>query len=125
MCVLCWQFLTEAHWTEKHVDVGGDDSATVDGDVSAGGDRERIRRRDWRRRTQVLNHILGVYGLRLEAWQSRHYVLSDRKGSTIIVQDLGGLWPAAEQLAGRSLDPLDPQLIDALHGVAHAPGRAR
>ena len=123
MCVLCWQFLTEDHWTERHY--GGDDSATVDGDATAGDDREHIRRRDWRRRTQVLNHILGAYGLRLEDWQSRSYVLSDRKGSTIIVQDLGGLWRAAEQLVGRSLDPLDPQLIEALQGAGRAPDSAR
>lgn len=106
MCVLCWQFLTEDHWSEKHFHIGED--------AAAGGDREHIRRRDWRHRTQVLNHILGAYGLRLEDWQSRSYVLSDRKGSTIIVQDLGGLWPAAEQLVGRPLDPLDPQLISTL-----------
>jgi hypothetical protein len=104
MCVLCWQFLTEDHWTEKH----------FGREATAGGDREHIRRRDWRHRTQVLNHILGAYGLCLEDWQSRSYVLSDRKGSTVIVQDVGGLWPAAEQLVGRLLDPLDPQLIEAL-----------
>ena len=69
----------------------------------------------------MLNHILGAYGLCLEDWQSRSYVLSDRKGSTVIVQDLGGLWPAAEQLVGRPLDPLDPQLIEALQGTGHAP----
>ena len=112
MCVLCWQFLTEDHWSERY----------LSGDETVSGDREHIRRRDWRRRTQVLNHILGVYGLRLEDWQSRSYMLSNRKGSTMIVQDVGGLWPAAEQLVGRSLDPLDPQLIEALQEVSHVPG---
>ena len=106
MCVLCWQFLTETHWTE----IGVDDDASDD-------DREHRRRRDWRQRTRVLNRILGVYGLRLDDWQSRRYLLSDRKGRTVLVQDLGELWPAAEQLAGRPLDPLDPQLIDALEGA--------
>ena len=115
MCVLCWQFLTEDHWTESHL---GEDSAVS-------GDREHIRRRDWRRRTQVLNHVLGVYGLRLEDWQSRSYLLSDRKGNTIIVQNVGELWPAAQQLVGRSLDPLDPQLIEALQEVDRAPGSDR
>lgn len=123
MCVLCWQFLTEDHWTENHV--GRDDPATVSGGAMAGGDREHIRRRDWRHRTQVLNHILGAYGLRLDDWQSRSYILSDRKGGTSLVQNLGELWPAAEQLVGRSLDPLDPQLIDALQGAGRAPENSR
>ena len=52
-------------------------------------------------------------------------MLSNRKGSTVIIQDLGRLWPAAEQLVGRSLDPLDPQLIEALQGTGHAPDSVR
>jgi hypothetical protein len=108
MCVLCWQFLTDNHWTEQQF---------VDGDptmATAGGDRERNRRRARQHRTQVLNQILSHYGLRLDDWHSRSYVLSDRKGKTVIVQDLGALWPAAQQLAGRPLDPLDPALLAAL-----------
>ena len=30
--------------------------------------------------------------------------------------DAGNLWQAAERLAGRPLDPLDPALVRALHG---------
>ena len=41
--------------------------------------------------------------MRLDDWHSRSYVLSDRKGKTAIVQDLGALWPTAQQLAGRPL----------------------
>lgn len=123
MCVLCWQFVTEDHWTESHV--GRDDAAAVSEDAAAGGEREHIRRRDWRRRTEVLHHILGAYGLRLDDWQSRSYMLSDRQGSTTLVQNLGELWPAAAQLVGRALDPLDPQLIDALQGAGRAPKSTR
>ncbi len=109
MCVLCWQFLTDEHWAEQPLHEDATEAA-----VTAGSDRERARRRDWRRRTQVLNQILAHYGLRLDNWHSRSYMLSDRKGSTVIVQNLGALWPAAQQLAGRALDPLQPQLIEAL-----------
>src|SRR5262245_47650368 len=109
MCVLCWQFLSEGHWTEQQFD--DQTTATM---VTAGDARERSRRRDRYHRTRVLNQILSHYGLRLDDWQSRSYVLSDRKGSTVIVQDLGDLWPAAQQLARRQLDPLDPQLLNAL-----------
>ena len=50
-------------------------------------------------------------------------MLSDRKGKTVLVQDLGALWPAAQQLAGRRLDPLDPWLLDVLdqQGAASEP----
>lgn len=109
MCVLCWQFLSEGHWTEQQFD---DQDAAAAG--TAGNARERSRRRERYHRTRVLNQILGYYGLRLDDWQSRSYVLSDKKGSTVIVQHLGEIWPAAQQLARRQLDPLDPQLLAAL-----------
>jgi hypothetical protein len=67
-----------------------------------------------------LNRILGYYGLSLDNWQNRHYVLSDRKGRSEMVTDLGGLWPAAAQLLGRPLDPLDPQLLAALSSACPA-----
>jgi hypothetical protein len=38
----------------------------------------------------------------------------DRKGRSEIVQDLGALWPAAAKLAGRTPDPLEPALLEAL-----------
>ena len=41
-------------------------------------------------------------------------LVRDGKGRSELVQDLGDLWPAAEKLAGRPLDPLDPALLDAL-----------
>ncbi len=109
MCVLCWQSFTEQHWTEQRFEAG-ESAATA----SAGSDRERSRRRHWSHRRRVVNHILSHYGLQLDDWHSRSYVLSDRKGKTVIVQHLGALWPAAQQLAGRQLDPLDPQLLAAL-----------
>ena len=109
MCVLCWQFVTAEHWTEQR-------SAAVEtaaaGTVSDA--REHTRRRERMQRTRLLNQILSHYGLRLDDWQSRSFLLSDRKGSTVLVNDLGQLWPAAQQLAKRQLDPLDPQLIAAL-----------
>jgi hypothetical protein len=42
------------------------------------------------------------------------YVLRDRKGRSEVVGDLGALWQAAERLAGKPLDPLDPGLLLAL-----------
>lgn len=110
MCVLCSQALfVESHWTDRQAD-DGDSVAT------AGSNRERHRRRDWQHRAQLLSYVLGCYGLSLDNWQNRHYVLSDRKGRSEMVTDLGALWPAAAQLLGRPLDPLEPQLIETLRG---------
>ncbi len=108
MCVVCWQLPTIRHWTEDR-----------EGDASeswvAGGAQERNRRRDRLLRAQVLNRILGYYNLRVEDWVGAIYRLTDAKGSTALVQDLGELWPAVENMAGRRIDPLDPKLIAALH----------
>jgi hypothetical protein len=119
MCVLCWQFLSEGHWTEQ-VFEAEDNTATG----TVGSARERARRRDRYQRTRILNQILCHYGLRLDDWHSRSYVLSDRKGSTVLVHDLGEIWPAAQQLARRRLDPLEPQFLAALgqHDATREPG---
>jgi hypothetical protein len=41
-------------------------------------------------------------------------VLRSATGRQAVVPDLVGMWNAAEQLAGRPCDPLDPELIEAL-----------
>ena len=90
MCALCGVLLT-THWAER-------DS----------GRRERVFR------VRLLNRVLAHFGLELRDWGGRVYLLRDRKGRTAVVDDLGGLWAAAEELAGRPLDPLDPTLVAAL-----------
>jgi hypothetical protein len=42
------------------------------------------------------------------------WVLRDRKGRAAVVENLGAVWVEAERLAGRKLDPLDPELLAAL-----------
>ena len=90
MCALCGVLLTE-HWAE------------------AGAGR---RARD--RRVALVNRVLAHYGLVLGDWGGRTYVLRDRKGRGAVVADLGTLWAEAARLAGRPLDPLDPELVAAL-----------
>ena len=92
MCALCG-VLSTSHWAER-------DS----------GRRERVFR------VRLVNRVLSHFGLELRDWSGRVYVLSDRKGKTVVVHDLGGLWTAAEALAGRPLDPLDPALVAVLRG---------
>jgi hypothetical protein len=90
MCALCGALLTN-HWAE-----------------SGSGRRERVFR------VELVNRVLAHFGLELTDWAGRVYLLHDRKGKTAVVADLGGLWAAAERLAGRPLDPLDPALVASL-----------
>jgi hypothetical protein len=90
MCALCGVLLNE-HWAEQE-----------------GGRRARVFR------VALLNRVLVHFGLRLDDWSGRVYVLRDRKGRSVVVSDLGVLWVEAERLAGRPLDPLDPGVVAAL-----------
>jgi hypothetical protein len=90
MCVLCGVLLNE-HWAEQE-----------------GGRRGRVFR------VRLINRVLAFYGLRLDDWSGRVWVLRDAKGRSSIVADLGSLWVEAERLAGRPLDPLDPALVASL-----------
>jgi hypothetical protein len=90
MCVLCGVLLSE-HWAEQE-----------------GGRRGRVFR------VRLLNRVLAFYGLRLDDWSGRVWTLRDAKGRSVVVADLGSLWIEAERLAGRPLDPLDPELVAAL-----------
>jgi hypothetical protein len=90
MCVLCGVLLSE-HWAEQE-----------------GGRRARAFR------VELVNRVLDHFGLRLDDWSGRVYVLRDRKGRAVVVADLGALWPEAARLAGRPLDPLEPGLVRAL-----------
>jgi hypothetical protein len=110
MCVLCGEFVSQLHWTDRHVE----DKARTFGQTEERGAYHRLRRRDRFRRAKVVNEVLRHYGLKVGDWNGSKYVLRDRKGRSALVQDLGSLWPAASGLAGRPLDPLDPALQAAL-----------
>ena len=90
MCALCGILLTD-HWAEQD-----------------GGRRGRAFR------VALVNRVLDHFGLRLDDWAGSVYILRDAKGGTAIVDDLGALWLHAARLAGRPLDPLDPELVRAL-----------
>jgi hypothetical protein len=90
MCVLCGVLLEE-HWAEGE-----------------GGRRGRVFR------ARLANRVLGFYGLRLDDWGGRVWVVRDAKGRSAVVENLGSLWLEAERLAGRKLDPLDPELVASL-----------
>lgn len=112
MCVLCGQLMTELHWSERRFD------ASATGGLGA----ELGRRQDRFQRTRMVNQVLSGYGLEFrDDWSATSYVLANRKGAAELVQSLGQLWPAAERMAGRPLDPLDPGLLNRLEGQDGAP----
>ena len=96
MCGLCGVLAGADHWADAAVTTGG----------------TRSQRRQLRNR--VANEVLAYYGLGLREAPSGSSLLQNRTGQAALVPHLGALWPAAERLAKRPLDPLDPDLIAAL-----------
>ena len=101
MCGLCGALAGADHWADAVVMTGG----------------TRSHRRQLRNR--VANEVLAYYGLSLKEAAGSAPLLQNRTGKAALVPHLGALWPAAERLAKRPLDPLDPDLIAALtrHGA--------
>jgi hypothetical protein len=99
MCGLCGMFGGADHWTDQSGKEGPDRAA------------ER------RHRVEVANLVLEPFGVRCAEWQGR-LTVSGRTGRSMVVDHLGALWPAAEKLAGRAIDPLDPAVIDRLERLA-------
>ena len=108
MCVLCGELVMKVHWTDQ--EMPNKESSLM----LRVGETQRTRMRERLRRVEFTNQILEYYGLKLRDWNGTKYVLNDKKGSSVIVQDLGDMWHAAEKLTGRKLDPLDPVLLEAL-----------
>ena len=96
MCGLCGVLAGADHWADAPVTDGGTLSQ-----------RRQLRNR-------VANEVLAHYGLSLKEAPGGSSLLQNRTGQTALVPHLGALWPAAERLAKRPLDPLDPDLIAAL-----------
>ena len=101
MCALCGVLGGKAHWTEPLAREG----------VYVRSADPAARRRERTRRIAEANLILNLFGLSLEDWQADSYVLRTRTGTTEVVGDLAALWPAAERLAGRPLDPLAEETL--------------
>jgi hypothetical protein len=79
-----------------------------------------LRRQARRRRVALGNIVLRHYGLSLADWQGAGFVLRGRTGAAAVVTGPGDLWPKAERLCGRLIDPLDTALLDAIDAVCRA-----
>lgn len=101
MCVLCYEFASEEHWTDA---LGSDSGTTV---ALPPGGRHR--------RTALIAAVLRPYGLTVsDPGQGRHVVVGDLKGSSEVAAGLGEVWAAAQRLSSRPVDVLDDLLLDWL-----------
>ena len=101
MCSLCGILAGRGHWTES----------ASSPEVFAGRTEAYTAGRERQHRTRILNVVLRHYGLSLSDWTAGKSVLKSFTGRTELVENVGELWPAAERLAGRPVDPLDPALL--------------
>ena len=114
MCSLCGILGGRGHWTES----------ASSPEVFAERTEVHTAGRERQQRTRILNVVLGHYGLSVSDWTAGKSVLRSATGRTALVDNVGELWPAAERLTSRPLDPLDPGLLTALAplGSEDAPG---
>ena len=99
MCGLCGMFGGAGHWSEQA------------GHTGSGLAAER------QHRVEIANAVLAPFGLRCAAWHDR-LTLTGPTGRRLVVEHQGALWPAADKLAGRPIDPFDPELLRRLEQQA-------
>ena len=104
MCGLCGVFLTETHWADAH--------------IAAASGAARTRRHERLHRVAVANRVLKHYGFNVSDWQGSAYLLRSQTGQTVVAPSIAAVWPAAEGLRKRLLDPLDEALIETLEREA-------
>ncbi|WRG47237.1 hypothetical protein FNE01_01530 [Helicobacter pylori] len=123
MCVLCGELISSFHWTDENY---GSDSYESDENlrgsnaVISTNENARERKRARLKRVRLLNQILAFYGLKIDDWQGAKFVLCDKKGQSVIVNDLGDLWGKAQNLAKKEMDALDSNLLAFLNQNPHA-----
>ncbi|WRB85951.1 hypothetical protein KVC70_02705 [Helicobacter pylori] len=123
MCVLCGELISSFHWTDG---TNGSDSYEIDENLRepnaliSANENARERKRARLKRVGLLNQILAFYGLKIGDWQGAKFVLCDKKGQSVIVNDLGDLWDKAQNLAKKKMDALDSHLLAFLNQNTNA-----
>ena len=106
MCALCAVLGRSNHWT----DAAGRSEFSVAGN-------KLTRRYERGRRAALIKPVVEYLGLDLDDWGGTSWLISDRAGRSEEVYQLTEIWAAAERLAGRTCDPLDPDFIEHLSKV--------
>ncbi|WP_131140938.1 hypothetical protein [Helicobacter pylori] len=123
MCVLCGELISSFHWSDENY---GSDSYEIDENLRkpnaliSTNENARERKRARLKRVGLLNQILAFYGLKINDWQGAKFVLCDKKGQSVIVNDLGDLWDKAQNLAKKEMDALDSHLLAFLNQNTNA-----
>ncbi|MGN8426845.1 hypothetical protein ACR9KW_01995 [Helicobacter pylori] len=123
MCVLCGELISSFHWSDENY---GSDSYEIDENLRepnaliSANENARERKKARLKRVGLLNQILAFYGLKISDWQGAKFVLCDKKGQSVIVNDLGDLWDKAQNLAKKKMDALDSHLLAFLNQNPHA-----
>ncbi|GAA8171013.1 hypothetical protein UBN66_08490 [Helicobacter pylori] len=123
MCVLCGELISSFHWSDENY---GSDSYEINENLKepnaliSTNENARERKRVRLKRVGLLNQILAFYGLKINDWQGAKFVLCDKKGQSVIVNDLGDLWDKAQKLAKKEMDALDSHLLAFLNQQTHA-----
>ncbi|GAA9489488.1 hypothetical protein UBN14_08330 [Helicobacter pylori] len=126
MCVLCGELISSFHWSDENYGSDGSDSYGSDENLKepnaliSANENARERKRARLKRVGLLNQILAFYGLKIDDWQGAKFVLCDKKGQSMIVNDLGDLWGKAQNLARKEMDALDSNLLAFLNQQTHA-----
>ncbi|WRF13144.1 hypothetical protein KVC85_01585 [Helicobacter pylori] len=126
MCVLCGELISSFHWTDENYRSDKSDSYEIDENLRepnaliSTNENARERKRARLKRVRLLNQILAFYGLKINDWQGTKFVLCDKKGQSVIVNDLGDLWDKAQNLAKKKMDALDSNLLAFLNQNPHA-----
>lgn len=125
MCVLCGELISSFHWsdenygTDKSDSYGSDENLRGPNVLISANENARERKRARLKRVGLLNQILAFYGLKIGDWQGTKFVLCDKKGQSVIVNDLGDLWDKAQKLAKKEMDALDSNLLAFLNQNAN------
>ncbi|NHB04463.1 hypothetical protein [Helicobacter pylori] len=118
MCVLCGELISSFHWSDENY--GSDENLKEPNAVISTNENARERKRARLKRVGLLNQILAFYGLKIDDWQGAKFVLRDKKGQSVIVNDLGDLWGKAQNLSKKEMDALDSNLLAFLNQNPHA-----
>jgi len=105
MCGLCGALGGSAHWSE----------GVADRDGSAAS-RPWLRRQARQRSVALANAVLRRHRVVVRDWQGTAFTVTGPTGRMEMADDLGALWRCVETVLGRPLDPLDPELLEALDG---------
>ncbi|GAA8142689.1 hypothetical protein NP0151_03030 [Helicobacter pylori] len=122
MCVLCGELISSFHWTDGSDGSGSYENENLKGQnaLISTNENARERKRARIKRVRLLNQILAFYGLKINDWQGAKFVLCDKKGQSVIVNDLGDLWDKAQNLAKKEMDALDSHLLAFLNQNTNA-----